>query len=401
MHLLFADIILADIKSELHEYGRALKDISNPVYISIFAVISLSVLLYLVLKYWILPLQRKHAYEKHALELKNARLMALFADLDPDPIIRIDSKGRIIFLNPAAASEGYGKYIGAEIKDILPALEVRSEDYIDNNRSTVSYISHSGKHYAVQISGIKYLGIAQIYLHDITELKNNQQALELARNELQSFNKRLQEKIEEEKQHIARELHDGIGQSLVLAKLVHQKFVSLIPGAEGQPELGEINTILDNTIREVKGIAYSLKPRLLEEVGLLPAVSDLVEMIRKQSGIRGCIEAAGIKDRFSPELETAIFRIIQEALNNMVKYAQACEFFVRMSADKNRLKVIVSDDGRGFDPEAPASAKGLGLKNMKERTSAFNGTFRITSVPGDGTIIVAEFPVNQEQQNNE
>lgn len=387
-------VLLADISTEIREYGVALKDITNPVYISLFTAIFIAGLLYIILKYWILPQQRRHAYEKSALELKNARLMALFADLDPDPILRIDSSGRIIFINPAAAEKGYNSHIGKDICEVIPSLSLNAEELIGSSISSVSYHHVSDRHYAVQATGIKYLGIAQIYMHDITELKENQQALEKAKAEIQAFSQHLQQKIEMEKQSIARELHDGVGQNLVLVKLTLQRLLHGMTGNATAPEIMELNQMFDSVIKDLRGISHSLKPRMLEEMGLVPALSALVENTGRQSGIRGCLDQENMNRRLSNEMETAIYRIAQEALSNMVKYSGAKEFYIRLINKNQKLRVVIADDGHGFDTSELQNRYGMGIRNMKERAAAFGGSFRISSSEEDGTLIVIEFPVN-------
>jgi signal transduction histidine kinase len=138
---------------------------------------------------------------------------------------------------------------------------------------------------------------------------------------------------------------------------------------------------------------------ILKELGLTPALFNLVERIKKESGIHGEFGCANMEKRLDQNLETAIYRIVQEALNNTVKYSKAEEFSVELINDDKKIHLIISDDGKGFDKEAVMLGKhGMGITNMRERTEAFNGIFRLNSSSEEGTFIIAEFPL--EGKNN-
>lgn len=392
MNLAFC-VLYMNIFDELKEYLKLLQDYRNPVNFSLLITVLVLVLLYLTAKYIVIPQQRSYSNMEKRLKMQNVRLMALFADLDPDPLLRVDSNGEIIFTNPAAKDRGFNEAKGKHIGTLLPSFNQDLKDFIEKNNSFMFYEEVLGKHYSVQINGISYLNVAQVYLHDISKLKTQQEELEKSQKELEEFSNHLQNKIEEERQRISREIHDGVGQNLILLRLYLQKRLTDLTGNENSPEYLEISRILGQITSDLKEISHSLKPIILVEIGLIPALITLVDNIKRKSGIQGNINFIDMEERLDSGLETSIFRIVQEALSNIIKYSGAREFNIQLLNKNTSIRLIISDDGRGFDLNKPGNKKGMGIKNMQERTKSHSGTFRITSSPEDGTIIFADFPL--------
>lgn len=373
---------------ELKEYFSVFKDFNNPVYSSILVAMIIVTVLYITMRSIVFPQRVRHSLEKKNLSLQNTRLMALFADLDPDPVIRVDSTGKIIFLNPAACANGFEEFMGKIVTEVFPALSIGWDEFISQNGVISLYDCFKDKHYAIHINGINNLEIAQVYMHNVTELKLNQQALENSERELRNFSRYLQVKIEEERQRISRELHDGIGQNLIILKMNLQKSIAELTGKEDSPVYLSNAHIIEQAITDLKSMAYSLKPRVLEEIGLVPALISLVSTIQKQSSIHGAIDFINLKERLEHDLETSIYRITQEALSNIVKYSNAEEFNIQLINKNDSVRLIISDNGDGFD--ADNCNKGMGIKNMKERAESHMGNFRISSSKEDGTVLVAD-----------
>lgn len=374
---------------ELKEYFNVFKDFNNPVYSAILVALIIVVVLYITMRSIVIPQRVRHSLERENLSLQNARLIALFADLDPDPVIRIDSSGKIIFLNPAACANGFEEFKGKIVTEVFPSLAIGWNGFIADNGAISLYDCFQDKHYAIHVNGISYLNIAQVYMHNVTELKLNQQALEQSEHELRNFSRYLQIKIEEERQRISRELHDGIGQNLIILKMNLHKSLSELTGRDDSPAYLGNARIIEQAVTDLKNIAYMLKPRVLEEIGLVPALISLVSTIQKQSSIHGTIDFINLKERLDHDLETSIYRITQEALSNIVKYSNADEFNIQLINKSDSLRLIISDDGNGFD--AGKFFTGMGIKNMKERAESHNGSFRICSSKEDGTVLVADF----------
>lgn len=386
-------ILRNSIFDELKEYLKLLQDYRNPVNFSLLITVIVMVIIYITLRYIVIPQQKSHFDAERKLKMQNIRLMALFADLDPDPLLRVNSDGEIIFTNPAAKDCGFMEFTRKHISSILPSFDKNLESFIKKNESMLFYQEILGKYYSIQANGISSLNVIQIYLHDISVLRAQQKALEKSQKELEEFSNHLQNKIEEERQRISREIHDGVGQNLILLRLYLQKQLGELTGKENSPEYLEVSRILGQITNDLKEISHTLKPIILVEIGLVPALITLVDNIKRQSNMQGNINFIDMEERLDSNLETSIFRIAQEALSNIIKYSGAGEFNIQLLNKKTSIRLIISDDGKGFDLNKPENKKGMGIKNMLERTKSHNGTFRITSSPEDGTIVFADFPV--------
>ena len=202
--------------------------------------------------------------------------------------------------------------------------------------------------------------------------------------------------IEEERQNIARGLHDGVGQSLSLLRM------KILRMSENESDIRQVNNyknfvdMLEETIQEVKNISYSLKPKMLEEMGLGIAIKYLANKAGTDTGIQVEANVIGEDIRFDSKLEIYIYRVAQEAINNILKYSKATSFSVQMLITSKIIRLIVSDNGIGFDVEETLNGKnnlkGMGLTNIRERVDTFHGIFKIDSEPGSGTMLVLEIP---------
>ncbi len=380
---------------ELSRYIKLFFSLDNPVYYSILFTVLLFTLLYLIFRYVVYPLQKKYILENQALELKNARLMALFAELDPDPVIRIDSNEKIIFTNHAAKFlEGNGSPEGKQLSEIIPAIDFPVSQYINEDKSKdISQVINS-KNYSILFRGISSLNIAQIYFHDITDKV-------LYEKKLRDLTENLQNKIEEDRKRIARELHDGIGQNLLLLKMnLIKNYQEPLSQTGQEKNFGETIVFLQNTIAELKMILFNLKPPILEDMGLAPAVTALVQRVSDESSIKGSVNIMGLEERVDAKIETAIYRIVQEALNNIVKHSHASEFSVQMMNKDRLIKLMIIDNGNGFTADKMHNISGFGLLNMKERAESFKGSFKIESSAENGTLIVINIPLENRQLQN-
>ncbi len=189
---------------------------------------------------------------------------------------------------------------------------------------------------------------------------------------------------EDERRRLARELHDGVGQSLTALR--HR--LDRLPSGDQRDELTEM---LVQVIEDVREMSRLLRPPILDDLGLEPALRWLARRVRESGGPEVSVDAAGLADTdLEPELETLLFRITQEALNNAVRHAQAANVQVSGRRLGNRLELTIRDDGVGFDPESlrddPESA-GVGLAGMRDRMALFGGDFALRSAPGQGTTL--------------
>lgn len=377
------------MKEELNEYLKSFLSPNNPILFSIIFVLLTVIVVYFISKYFILPLNKKHQDEKHEIELKNSRLMALFAELDPDPIIRIAETGKILLSNSAAKS--LFKEINEEsnILSILPFLTlIDIQRGIDADEKFSNTINIFNNHYTILFVGNSNLHIAQLYFRDITKRK-------VLEDRLKKLGNYLQEQIEEERTRIASELHDSIGQGLLLIKLRIQRIENKLRMTSDDAEIIILDKILEDNIAELKTIIYNLRPKILDELGLGPAITSLVHLVTVQSGIRGSIDIHNFHDRIDKRLELLAFRLAQETLNNIIKHSGAKEFNLILQDKGENLRFIISDNGNGFDLKSLTTERelgGFGLLNMKERVESFGGEFKIDSTLGEGTVVMASIP---------
>ena len=149
----------------------------------------------------------------------------------------------------------------------------------------------------------------------------------------------------------------------------------------------------DDVIIETRSIAYRIIPPLLKEFGLVPALKNLCEQIKSSYKINVILQEYELKDRLDKNLELTLYRIAQEALNNVVKYAQASEVLIQLIHHANSIVLIIEDNGKGFDATNETKWNGIGLMNIQERVKAFQGSASINSSKDFGTEIMVEIPI--------
>jgi PAS domain S-box-containing protein len=214
------------------------------------------------------------------------------------------------------------------------------------------------------------------------------------REQLRSLSRRLLESQELERRRVARELHDEVGQLLTGLKLVLQMTAAGVPDGQ-KPGMEEAETLVDELMSRVRQLSLDLRPAMLDDLGLLPALLWHITRYSQQTRVAVDFKHAGIEGRrFSPELETAAYRIVQEALTNVARYSRVSQASVRVWSDSEALTVQVEDEGAGFDPEALlAGGKTSGLAGMRERVVLLNGQLTLETSPGQGTHLTAVLPL--------
>jgi hypothetical protein len=195
-----------------------------------------------------------------------------------------------------------------------------------------------------------------------------------------------------ERQRLSRELHDGIGQSLIAIKLKLES-LSYLPERGIKEQLTSIKTQVDLIIDEIRQITTNLMPAVLDEFGLVIAVRNLCDDIRQHAGIRIDFEFKGEAETLNRTLKTYIYRIVQEAIHNIVKHSAASEAYLKLIRDDDYITLLIHDNGKGFLPAGPDVNNGHGLQNMQERVKLMHGKMEIQSGIGKGTRIEIKIPV--------
>ena len=242
------------------------------------------------------------------------------------------------------------------------------------------------------------------------ERKRNEEALRRAHDELE---KRVEERTAElrklshhlvqvqeiERRNIAHELHDEIGQLLTGLKLLLE-MATRTEGETRLPQLEEAKGLVNDLMLKVRNLSLDLRPAMLDDLGLLHALLWHFERYTTQTGVQVIFAHPGLdaRARFAQEIETAAYRIVQEALTNVARYAKVQEVEVRVSADAESVEVEVRDLGKGFNVEkAVAAASSVGLTGMRERARLLEGKFSVVSVENIGTTVTADLPLATEE----
>ncbi len=202
--------------------------------------------------------------------------------------------------------------------------------------------------------------------------------------------RRVVEAQELERRRLARELHDQTGQELTSVLLGLRAVEEAKNDGERAEALAAVREQVVETLHDVRRLAVELRPKALDDFGLVPALERLRDTFAEQTGMRVDLESQ-IRERLPTEVETALYRIVQEALTNVVKHAQATAVSIVLAPKSGAVTALIEDDGRGFTPDG--SGEGLGLLGMGERLALLGGRLKIESRPGAGTAIVAEVPL--------
>lgn len=212
-------------------------------------------------------------------------------------------------------------------------------------------------------------------------------------DDLQHLAAELVDVQDNERRTIARELHDEVGQVLLAMKVevavVRRELMSRGLAVE---TLTDLETLADGALATVRDMSRLLHPSVLDDLGLPAAVEAYVTGFSRRHGVTTELARDNVEQRLAPPLESAAYRIIQEALSNVSRHAHASRCLVTLQRRDDRLRIVVEDDGDGFPPNASNARRGLGLVSIRERIAHFTGTFRIVTAPGKGARLEVELP---------
>jgi signal transduction histidine kinase len=235
------------------------------------------------------------------------------------------------------------------------------------------------------------------------DLHRKTHQLEQLNKELRNLSSNLIATQDDERRRIARELHDSLGQELSAAKMMVDKIISLNRSTESTKEATEISNLIDHAIQQVRSISYLLHPPLLDEIGLQSALQFYLEGFTKRSGIEVVLDVKPSNfPRLALEMETAIFRIIQEAVTNVFRHSGAREAWVTLAREEDQIKGTVRDNGKGIADgimDGKPDRIGVGIGGMRQRVKEFGGDLRIGNA-SPGTIVEVSVPIESLADNS-
>lgn len=266
------------------------------------------------------------------------------------------------------------------------------------DKQTEAAVSLQRFQYMIAALILLMIGGAAVYGHKLRVITERNQAALMRRQLLQ----RVIAAQEDERRRIARDLHDEIGQALT-SLLLGLRAVAEAPRLEAAQERAvELRLLAVSTLEEVRRLACGLRPSVLDDLGLMAAVERQAADFAQTHGIDVQVHApASALARLPGEVETALYRIVQEALSNTAKYADATRVQIRVEQQPGFVQVIVKDDGCGFDSQKIDTDGRLGLSGMRERAALLNGTLTIASQPEQGTSIAVCIPLEQEEHHGQ
>lgn len=222
----------------------------------------------------------------------------------------------------------------------------------------------------------------------------------IARERLRELTMRLTVAQEEERRRLARDLHDDVGQALTIMKMRLRMAQNAIP-EPAREKLDVLGTLIEDTLKTVRALSHELRPPLLDELGWDAALSWLCDSFSQRSGMPVSYASNGECTRLNSDVEMVAYRVVQEAMTNIARHADAADAAVTATQSPDQLLITIQDSGKGFDMQAlqRSGKSGLGLLSMQERVDTVGGEIAITSMPGEGTLITATLPIHHEKDN--
>jgi signal transduction histidine kinase len=226
------------------------------------------------------------------------------------------------------------------------------------------------------------------------ERQRHFESISLAKMELELLSARLLEIQEQERRTLSQELHDEVGQTLTALRMEISQTIPLISEPASRERLTRARQLAEKTVQMVRNISLMLRPSLLDDLGLGPAVQWQLEQFSKRSGIQSLFNGADVGETLADAVKTCVFRIAQETLNNCEKYSQAANVVVNLRLSAERVSLEIVDDGVGFTLDHRGlPAHGTGILGMKERAATLGGVLLVDSSPGKGTRVSLVLPI--------
>ncbi|EIF30790.1 PAS domain S-box [Burkholderia sp. Ch1-1] len=351
--------------------------------------------------------------------VNEARMMAIIRS-SMEAIITIDEQQRIVIFNPMAeqvfgcsSMDAIGAPLARFIPDRFRAAHAQHvaqfgvtgvSDRQMGKQRVLAGLRANGEEFPLEasISQIRdgNIRLYTVMLRDITERVKAERAQRQAREELRELSANLQNIREDEKTRIARELHDDLGQQLTALKMDISSVEQALDGAASAPvreQLQGMRRLIDVTVASVRRIAADLRPVMLDDLGLIPAIEWLATDFTNRYGIDVERDIETGDARFSPAGATALFRIVQEALTNVARHADATLVTLSLRAGDQTFVLRIADNGQGVHRTAEPGAKSFGLLGVRERAHMLGGAVDIHTAHGHGFALTVTIPAETVQ----
>jgi two-component system sensor histidine kinase UhpB len=391
-------------------YSTAARDLSHTVSISSLGVLGISIVPVMVLVVTLLTslldrLQKQRSLLDELFEQAPQAVALLSVDYK---VVRVNREFTRLF--------GYSSQeaIGRQLRELIIPDELRDEDdrFIDlvaqgsrvdsesvRRRKDGSHLHVSIVRVPVSLAGGQ-IGVYAIY-RDFTERKRSEAQLRATSEQLRSLSASLQSAREEEGTRIARELHDELGSALSSLRWDLEDLDEVISETGDQPRIQELRnkieammTLTDTTVNTVRRISSELRPLALDELGLIEAIEWYAAQFQARTGIVVNCECTSDGVDLSQEQSTAVFRIYQEALTNILRHAHATRVEVKTNVEAGEFIMLIVDNGRGITEEEKSGHRTLGLLGMRERAHLIGGKIDITGTDGKGTVVTVRVSIS-------
>lgn len=356
----------------------------------------------------------KKSYSKALFHLEKANKIAIEQEL-PSTLIPVYKHFGNYYLetgNPSKAREYFEKFsvlkdslFNSELSKQFSEMQTKYETNEKENLNQIlqkenelkqEQINRSNFIQWILIIGLILVCILFYLLYSNYKIKQKQKlnAELLLQEKLRS--KAVLEAEEKERQRIARDLHDGLGQRLSAAKLNVSGLMPFIQSDKKESELflGNAIQLIDESVKDVRSISHNLMANGLIKSGLVSAVREFINQINLSNQLKINIETVGLENRLNPLQENVLYRVLQEVVNNIIKHANANEVNIQLIKHDNELNLLIEDNGMGFDLNEAMEKGGIGLKNIQSRIEFINGKVDFDSYPGKGTTVNIEIPLN-------
>ncbi len=326
-------------------------------------------------------------------------------------VVGTDTKGIVFYANPYLAgmvgidrtsligAQGISRFVPDAWKKLASEShsidETRFEQYVeyplirfDGEVRLVSWSNTILRDNLGNVTGVLSIGL------DITDTRQAEEEIKKTSEIRRALASRILTAQETERVHIARELHDVLGQVLTGIKMELDWLRLQLPAGELGDRVPTIAKLADDAINAVRDLAYGLRPPVLDDLGIGSALESLVRDFERRSGIQCRAMIYSRAEAINPVLSTALYRITQEALTNVIRHSGATEATVLLRKTKDSISLIISDNGKGFDLDIIDSPTSLGIAGMRERSALLGGELAVESWPEGGTTVRASFPLS-------